>query len=179
MAKRKSIEERLWAKVDRDGPIPKHRPDLGQCWLWTGRRNAWGYGALKFNRQQLAHRIMWLVTFGPIPAETPCVLHHCDNPLCVNPSHLWVGTNADNVADRVRKGRSAVLSGDLSGMHRNPERAARGERCHMSKLTAADIRVIRRLRQEGRFLREIAARFNIGISTVHHVVADRTWRHVE
>lgn len=84
------------------------------CWIWTARRNALGYGTVKFNvappheapewRTLLAHRAAWMLFRGEIP-EGMLVCHHCDNPACIRPDHLYLGTNADNAADRDAKGR--------------------------------------------------------------------------
>lgn len=87
--------DRFWAKVDRSG----------DCWVWTAYRNRNGYGQFWFNRSlHLAHRVSWILTNGSIP-DGLCVLHQCDNPPCVNPAHLWVGTQVENIADRDAKGR--------------------------------------------------------------------------
>jgi hypothetical protein len=93
-----SLEERLWGRVLRsDG-----------CWEFTGTRNGMGYGVLGRHGRRggnvLAHRAAWELTFGPVPAEL-CVLHRCDNPPCVRPDHLWLGTRMDNNRDMVAKGR--------------------------------------------------------------------------
>lgn len=89
---------RLWDKVDVGGP--------GECWLWTGAKNKDGYGSVGMGngKTELAHRAVWLELVGSIPAGK-YVLHTCDNPSCVRPDHLWLGTQADNVADCARKGR--------------------------------------------------------------------------
>ena len=106
--------ERFWAKVDKNGPIPAHRPDLGPCWIWLGAKVTGGYGVIKTGfsthktrKQSLTHRFSWEVHFGPIPSATPFVLHKCDNPPCPNPGHLFLGTAADNTADMMAKGRQA------------------------------------------------------------------------
>lgn len=85
------------------GSIPE--PNSG-CWLWLGSTNAKGYAHLKYDmRQQRANRFSWSAYNGPIP-EGLHVLHSCDNRLCVNPEHLFLGTNQDNVDDKMKKGRA-------------------------------------------------------------------------
>jgi hypothetical protein len=91
--------ERFWSKVQKtDG-----------CWIWTASKRHKGYGAFCYSKngvvvQGRAHRFMWEMVYGDIPAGM-FVLHRCDNPACVNPDHLWLGTNQDNVDDMMRKGR--------------------------------------------------------------------------
>lgn len=86
-----------------------------ECWLWTACRNDQGYGSAFTPRgtHDKAHRVSWELHFGPIPpGQGPhgtCVLHRCDNPSCVNPNHLFLGTNRDNAIDRQRKGRTKCL----------------------------------------------------------------------
>lgn len=95
--KRFNTADTFWACVDRDG----------DCWEWRGRHDEKGYGRIGFEgRLQRADRVAWLLSFGEIP-EGMCVLHRCDNPACCNPDHLFLGSQADNVADRDAKGRGA------------------------------------------------------------------------
>lgn len=108
---------RFWAHVDRNGPLPTHQPRLGPCWLWTSAqkgRPAFRYGAFSVTRglsrgqaPRSAHRIAWELTRGPIPHGLS-VLHRCDVTLCVNPGHLFLGTQLDNMQDAARKGRLHV-----------------------------------------------------------------------
>ncbi len=111
----------FWSRVDKHGPIPPHRPDLDPCWIWKDHRNASGYGS---TQKQLAHRMAWMLTHGPIP-ESLCVLHACDNPPCVNPAHLSLGTHLENMTDALRKGRMAASFYRYTAKPRPPRRLAR------------------------------------------------------
>ncbi len=99
-----SAEERFSDRVNRDGPIPEHRPELGNCWLWTGPVGKHGYAPFQVNGVQcLAH---WYAYERANGARSGHVMHLCDNRRCVRAEHLAIGTNADNVADKVEKGRA-------------------------------------------------------------------------
>lgn len=99
--KRRSAAELLWRQVERG--------DEGECWEWQGSTNEHGYGRVKVGGRpgpvQLAHRVAWELINGAIP-DGLCILHACDNPPCCNPSHLFLGTKADNTADMIAKGRA-------------------------------------------------------------------------
>lgn len=139
-------EERFWSKVDKTSATG--------CWNWTATRNAQGYGAIRHNRKMVAaHRLVWEMTNGPIPDGLD-VCHHCDNPSCVNPSHLFLGTHGDNMLDMAIKER------------------------RIFKLTQRDVKEIRRLRSEGRLLSDIAELFGISSSSVSGIALGRTWKHV-
>lgn len=98
----------FWSKVDKDGPIPPHRPALGPCWIWTGYCKPNGYGSFALHRVAThAHRFAFAQEYGPIPIGKH-VLHKCDNPPCVRPTHLFLGTAKDNMDDCREKGRAPV-----------------------------------------------------------------------
>ena len=113
--------QRFFAKVDSTGGEQA-------CWLWTASMNCYGYGCFQVGTRKnvSAHRFAWALAHGPIP-KGMCVLHRCDVPACVNQAHLFLGTQADNAADREAKGRSADN---------------RGEKNPASKLTEAKVREI-------------------------------------
>ena len=102
---RKSIEERFWPKVNKNG--------TDGCWFWTASTNSSGYGQIGLGGHDgppvAAHRVSWEIHNGPIPEGnfygTTLVCHHCDEPLCVNPDHLFLGTQFDNMRDASKKGR--------------------------------------------------------------------------
>ena len=157
------IKTRFWTKVNRRGP--------DECWPWTAAKRGWGYGSLKAGGRMLsAHRIAWELTNGAIPAGL-CVLHRCDNPPCVNPAHLWLGTVADNNRDREDKGRSAPIQRPAPGQ------LARGGRCPSAKLTAGAVRKIRSLAGHVRQV-DLAARFGVTQAAVSKVVLRQIWAHV-
>lgn len=96
------IEDRFWRFVDKNGPVPEICPQLGACWIWTGALDQQGYGRKEINGVQVvASRIAWFLVHGSFPQFNAC--HHCDNPPCVNPGHLFDGDNAANQYDRMVK----------------------------------------------------------------------------
>ena len=131
-----SIADRFWGKI---------RKSAG-CWNWQGYRMQQGkwYGMFQARKvalmPMLAHRVAWELTNGPIPPGM-CVCHHCDNPACCRPSHLFLGTFRENNEDRTRKGRTAA--GDHNGARTHPECVPQGEHNGQSKITAAVVRKIR------------------------------------
>lgn len=136
---------RFWSKVDVGNAT--------DCWHWQAGKTHFGYG--KFGDTK-AHRISWEMFNGPIP-DGLMVCHKCDNPRCVNPAHLFVGTAADNNRDRTEKGRS---------------RAPRGERHPNAKLSDADVRAIRASSERGI---DLAERYGVAASTISEVRSYR-WR---
>lgn len=150
-----SDRDRFEAKVDRSAG-----PD--GCHLWTRGQTHNGYGRFSVgSRTVRAHRYAYEAIHGPIPAGLE-ILHACDTPLCVNDRHLSVGTQADNNADAVAKGRA---------------RSARGERHGGAKLTEAAVAEIRSLYAAGGVTQQsLAARFGVSFQQISDIVRGRYWR---
>jgi hypothetical protein len=136
------------------------------CWPWTGFLNAWGYGHCSLNGKTVnASRAAYIVTHGPL-ADGLVVCHRCDNPICCNPNHLFAATQAENLADCRRKGRTVYRRGA------NHPRAA-------ARLTEDMVREARRLFAKGVSKSEIARRWGFDNSTISSAVRGATWSHVE
>jgi hypothetical protein len=117
-----TLEERFWAKVNKNGPVPKHCPDLGPCWIWTARGNQCGYGLFGIGGSSncmVAHKVHWAIIAKREIPEGMELLHRCDNPPCVRLEHLRTGTHAENMADMTKKGRAAHLRGNKTGAARH------------------------------------------------------------
>ena len=133
------------------------------CSIWTGARGTDGYGRLRFDGKPMsAHRAVFSAFNGPIPHGL-LVRHTCDTPLCVNPSHLILGTDADNAADRQARGRTRV------GV---------GERQHLAKLTEAKVKAIRLDIADGVKQKDIARRFGVTQGAISALARGITWKHV-
>jgi len=150
--------ERYWAQVDTSAG-----PDA--CWPWTGSRDKNGYGVFSTGSQHpLATRWGYTNRIGPIP-DGHGILHRCDNPPCQNDRHWFTGTQADNNADKMAKGR---------------QRNARGIRQHDAKLTDALVREIReRYAAGGVTQKALAAEYGVTQPTIGYVARRATWRHVD
>lgn len=102
-----SVAERFWRRVNKNGPIPPHRPEIGECWIWTGSTASDGYGrAYAWGKSWPTQQLAWRLTHGVIPTGS-WGLHHCDNPPCVRPTHIFLGTQTDNMRDMAAKGRAS------------------------------------------------------------------------
>jgi hypothetical protein len=134
-----------------------------ECWTWQGCKNRYGYGVIVNRRRPLlAHRVAWEAHHAePIPPGA-CICHSCDNRACVNPAHLFLGTNSDNVADMVAKSRQA-----------------RGSSNSKARLTEGRVREIRALYGKGDItLHQLSRRFGVSHAAIHYAVTRQTWRHV-
>lgn len=177
VASRGTLEQRFWTKVNRSpGQGPK-----GDCWEWQGSKNVSGYGFMyrggkvPRDRVRTSHVSVFLAT-GRWPELLVC--HSCDNPPCVNPEHLWEGTNDLNQRDKIAKGRQA--KGLTSGPRKHPERMARGEAQPISKLTREAVLETRRLfpnRRRGDVI-ALARRFGVNPHAIYAAGKGITWRHV-
>lgn len=147
--KTKSLEERFWSKVDRT--------DLFSCWEWQASTNqgSIGYGQITERVDGkvsflYAHRVSWVMANGPIPDGSQ-VLHRCDNPKCCNPAHLYLGTAADNMADKAARGRSR------------------------SRLKPEQVLKIVELHGSGWTVKRLARKFNVSESSVTSIIRGKTW----
>lgn len=126
----KPITERFWPRVNKAGPI--HAVLGTPCWLWTGAPDNRGYGRLSTTlggSVLKAHRLSWEIANGAIP-EGLCVLHRCDNPPCVNPEHLFLGTRPDNARDMADKGRHGRYNAKKTHCKRGHEFTAENTLTH-------------------------------------------------
>lgn len=151
-----SPQERLRARstVAEDG-----------CWNWNSVRKDGRANVFFFDgRYMSAYRASYRMYKGDIPAGAQ-VCHDCDNPRCVNPDHLWLGSQTDNLNDCVAKGRNAVFLGEAHGQ---------------AKLTENDVRALRAdYAAGGVTLKALAARYGMSVGGIHHIILGRTWTHVK
>ena len=153
--KSRPLIERFWEKVSIRGD--------DECWLWIGRTIVGGNGQIWSEGRKLrSNRVAWELTYGSI-SKGMNVCHHCDNPLCCNPRHLFLGTQADNQADMVRKGRSY-----------HPI----GERNNSRKLSDRQVFEIRSLVAKGITQQKLADRYGVSQTTISEIVSRQTWVHI-
>lgn len=153
--KHRPLAERLFEKTEKRGD--------NECWPWIGLRTTAGYGAFSFhNKSMYAHRASYEVHNGPIP-DGMVVCHRCDNPRCVNPNHLFIGSQTDNLHDMIRKGR-AKLRPQIGTDH------------GCAKLTEDDVLAIRA--DCTRSGRAIAKAFSISQTQVSDIKTRKAWRHI-
>jgi hypothetical protein len=151
----KTLEERFWEKVDIRGK--------DECWEWKGSRHwQWGYGHFRlFGKIESAHRVSWMLSHnGELPDLL--VLHSCDNPPCVNPRHLSLGTNDDNMKDMAKKGRSADNHGS-----KNPK----------AKLSESDVMEIKKLKGMVSGA-ELGRRYGVVKEVIYDIWKGKRWAHL-
>lgn len=150
----KSWKERFWRKVKKGEG----------CWLWIGGKTSGGYGEIQINGKKCyAHRVSWQLFNREIPRGL-YVLHHCDNPPCVNPNHLFIGTQSINILDANNKGRAKPP-------------IMKGEDHACAKLTLMEVREIRKLYQEGQTNKtKIAKLYGVSDMNIFKIINRKTWR---
>jgi hypothetical protein len=152
------VARRFWQKVDKQGE--------NECWNWIGAKSGYRYGSFSIHSytQIKAHRLSWLIHFGDIP-KGMLVCHKCDNSLCVNPKHLFLGTTTDNMRDMTRKGRHANMAGE-----HNPR----------AKLCNEDIIEIKEKYESGKFKqKELANLYGIVQTGISCIILGKTWKNVK
>ena len=143
---------RFWAKVRRGAD--------GECWEWTSSGTRDGYGKFSIAKRKMsAHRVSWIIAFGSIE-DGACVLHRCDNPSCVNPGHLFIGTKKDNVEDMRSKGRQRWIKA--------------GEK--RIKLSREQVEMLRSDKANGASSPQLAARYGISESHARRIANGSKWR---
>ena len=147
-------EQRFWQQVD------KKQNNL--CWNWIGYYNKNGYGKIKINRKMIStHRFCWKIHFGEISKDL-CVLHTCDNPRCVNPNHLFLGTQQDNIKDMILKNR---------------QYHPKGENNCKAKLTSYQVKQIRLFCNQKKLTQtQIGKMFNVNNPTISKIKNNKTWK---
>ena len=151
----------MWSRINKSGP--------NGCWIYSGQVNSKGYGAFTYAGKPMVavHRFIYQQIHGPLPRTVYC-LHKCDNPLCCNPDHIFLGDDAANHADMVRKGRNS-----------------KGEQSKSNKLTAAQVQEIRlayRIHGRGNRRRsnskELADKYGVGQGAITSIISGRYWKHL-
>jgi hypothetical protein len=158
-----TTEERFWSKVEK----------TGHCWIWAAARTRLGYGKFMLGSRTdgtahlcMAHRVAWKLAGRADPGAL-FVLHRCDNPSCVNPDHLFLGTHEDNMADMKAKGR---------GVKTHPKH--RGSLNHQAKLTEDDVLDIRATYAFGALQSDLAKEYGVHFGTISSIVLRDSWRHL-
>lgn len=156
---------RFWSKVEKRGS--------DDCWEWQGSRGCQRNGTARYGsfwlgsgRYMAAHRVAWMIANGMIPPRM-LVCHRCDNGLCCNPTHLFLGTARDNTQDMVAKGRRR---GGFNG-------SLRGEQQHLAKLTEVAVVEIRRRHAAGEGALDLAAEYGVHFASIYKVLKRKTWKH--
>jgi len=178
--------KRFWSYIDQSpGQGPK-----GECWQWKRAKTSMGYGNFQAqSRQYIAHRLAFFLVTGRWGAI--CICHHCDNPCCCNPKHLFPGTVKDNVRDMYLKGRAPI--GDAHPWRRRPELVLRGEAFlarfpnwikrgetnYHAKLTNDQVKEIRRLYKAGTCRQaELARQYSVSKQTIWVIIHEKRWKSV-
>lgn len=177
--------EAFWSRVDKSAGDT-------ECWKWIGGRSSDVYGALWIpwlKKSGLAHRASFFLSNGFLP-DGKLVCHSCDNPICCNPAHLWLGTNAENIQDCADKGRHPWKNGlpvkpehrargIRTGAYTHPESVRHGSEKSNAKLHESDIPHIRKSVALGFTNIEVAKKYGVSREAISQIINGRTWRHVK
>lgn len=151
------LSKRFWTNVDVRGP--------DDCWQWLACKTRYGYGVMRADgKQRLATHILWFLRHGYWPQKSRTANHHCDNPSCLNPKHLYLGTPKSNTRDMMKRNRYVIQ---------------RGELCGRAKLTNKEVYTIKRLLVRGGITqKELAFRFGVSKPIISRIKTGKIWRHI-
>ena len=174
MTMRRSLAERLWEKVDKNGPTQPHMTT--PCWVWRGAVTKNKYGSIgsggRRGKVLYAHVVAFTLQHGPVP-DGQMVLHHCDYKLCMR--HVYAGTHAQNMLDRQERGRTA--KGEAHGWKKHPELIPRGSARGNAKLTEVLVRAMRKEAEQGATQAFLADKYNISSGYVCRIIHGEVWTH--
>lgn len=175
-------KELFLRKINVDGPLPDQSVlqylGLGKCHTWTGHQKPNGYGQAHIGKKpEYAHRLSWMIENGEIP-QGSFVLHKCDNPLCVNPDHLFLGDAKTNAEDRSQKMRNNSASGTSHRSVTAPEATPKGSAHGRAKLTEESVAEIRSAFQDGVTKKDLATKYGVSWWLIHKIIKGLLWKHV-
>jgi hypothetical protein len=158
VARKEPVIDRFWKKV----AIAKEN----ECWVWIGRIGSYNYGVFDLDNKAIrAHRFSYIIHFGEIPSSPPdlCVCHTCDNPSCVNPAHLWLGTRSQNMQDKIKKGRGNYL---------------KGIEASNAILTEVQVKEIKQKLKNEVKIAELSKIYGVSRIAIWHIKKGHNWKHI-